>query len=213
MGRLGIKPLAGLQPIQVRNLLRYCFGPAPFYAHRAAHHLRCDLPKALRVLEAMRRARLVRRAGVDGDGDIRWEETRKGATIRCARALPRMKRATAERLLAGILERAHEANRTGTFLEYVAEVRVYGSYLDRKVERLGDLDVAWERVKRPGCTARDFAADAFRPGRDRLERFLRGRSGYVSLAPLSCLAPRTRTKRVLAAREGDVARFRRPREL
>jgi predicted nucleotidyltransferase len=51
-------------------------------------------------------------------------------------------RATAERLLVGLLDRAAAWNAKPDKLVSIDEVLVFGSYLDPTIDRLGDVDIA-----------------------------------------------------------------------
>ena len=63
-------------------------------------------------------------------------------------------RATAERLLAGVIDRAKRFNADESHLIDITELVVFGSYLDPGVQRLGDLDLGVAfRSRIPGTTA------------------------------------------------------------
>jgi predicted nucleotidyltransferase len=57
-------------------------------------------------------------------------------------------RATAARHLAQVIERARGYNADPVRLLSIAEIAVFGSYLDPAVDRLGDLDLAVSAVRR-----------------------------------------------------------------
>lgn len=70
-----------------------------------------------------------------------WLLTESGFALSKATFARPIKRSTAERLLAGVVERAAEYNRTPGHLLTVDRLRVFGSYLDPAVDHLGDLDI------------------------------------------------------------------------
>ena len=57
-------------------------------------------------------------------------------------------RATATRLLAGVIERARTYNADPARLLTITEIVVFGSYLDPATDPLGDLDLAISTVRR-----------------------------------------------------------------
>lgn len=74
-------------------------------------------------------------------GEEHWLLTESGFALSKATFARPIKRSTAERLLAGVIERASEYNTTEGYLLSVDRLRVFGSYLDPAVDRLGDLDI------------------------------------------------------------------------
>lgn len=64
---------------------------------------------------------------------------------------PPITRATAERHLACVIDRARSFNADGSHVIEIAELVVFGSYLDPDVQHLGDLDL--------GATLRDRIVD------------------------------------------------------
>jgi hypothetical protein len=104
-----------------------------------------------------------------------------------------MKRATAETMLAAVIERAKAINRNPELLCSVRELRVFGSYLTDSPS-LGDLDIAYRLVRRPSWTAEAALAraDLMIPStgdfirrltyyETEIKQILRNRSGYISL--------------------------------
>ena len=78
---------------------------------------------------------------VDRDGVTWWESTVRGSALAQASFGRPITRATAERLLAGVIERAKGFNADKSHLIDITELVVFGSYLDPGVQRLGDLDL------------------------------------------------------------------------
>jgi predicted nucleotidyltransferase len=78
----------------------------------------------------------------DADGEDWWRPTIKGKALAQASFRPPVTRGTAERLLKEVIERAQCFNAAPAHLVEIAELVVFGSYLDPTVDRLGDLDLA-----------------------------------------------------------------------
>ena len=83
-----------------------------------------------------------------------WESTIKGSALAQASFSRPITRATAERLLAGVIDRAKGFNADESHLIDITELVVFGSYLDPGAQRLGDLDLGVAFHSRiPGTTA------------------------------------------------------------
>lgn len=79
-----------------------------------------------------------------------WLLTTEGNAFAIATAARPIMRATAERALRGLLERASELNADPRFILKVVKIELFGSYLDSAIDRLGDVDVIIEfQPKRP----------------------------------------------------------------
>lgn len=59
-------------------------------------------------------------------------------------------RKTADRLVAGILERARSYNADPTKPLAITRLRAFGSYLDARIDPLGDVDIELLTARRPG---------------------------------------------------------------
>lgn len=81
-------------------------------------------------------------------GDDWWITTTRGNALAQASFGKPISRATAARHLTGVVERARGYNADPAHLLTVAEITVFGSYLDPTVDRLGDLDLAVSTVRR-----------------------------------------------------------------
>ena len=91
---------------------------------------------------------------VDRDGETWWVSTIKGSALAQASFSRPITRATAERLLAGVIDRAKRFNADESHLIDITELVVFGSYLDPGVQRLGDLDLGVAfRSRIPDTTA------------------------------------------------------------
>jgi hypothetical protein len=88
------------------------------------------------------------------DGETYWETTIKGNALAQASFGRPITRATAERHLTGVIDRAKIFNADGSHLIDIAELVVFGSYLDTDVHHLGDLDLGVSfRSRIPETTA------------------------------------------------------------
>ncbi len=197
--------IAGIDARVVRDALRY--GGDRFYPHRIAKKLRCPVPEAQALLERMEQEGLVERVRVDEDGDVEWQPTPAGGRLRTARALSPLRRTTAERLLAEVIERAKALNREAASPWYVSRVGVFGSFVTSDAEQLGDLDLALDVPDRPGyprCTYDVFwEMDAW----FKLLRIIGGRSGYVQEMSWARVPQGVKPRVVFAAKR--VPRWRR----
>ena len=77
----------------------------------------------------------------DLDGEAWWVTTIKGNALAQASFGKPITRATAARHLASVIDRARAFNADDTHLVEIAELVVFGSYLDPATTRLGDLDL------------------------------------------------------------------------
>ena len=87
---------------------------------------------------------------VDEDGDTWWQTTIQGNALAMAGFGKPITRTTADRLLAGVLERAKSYNADPTKPLAIARLRVFGSYLDPQIDPLGDVDLELLVARRPG---------------------------------------------------------------
>lgn len=96
-------------------------------------------------------ARLEQEKRIEPRGDSKsssyWSCTDAGRQLAHARASKPIKRATAERLLQGLLARAQEINDDNGFLYRITRIAVFGSYLT-ETEELGDIDFAIQLNRR-----------------------------------------------------------------
>jgi predicted nucleotidyltransferase len=75
------------------------------------------------------------------DAETYWETTIQGNALAQARFGRPITRATAGRHLTGVIGRAKKFNADGSHVIDIAELVVFGSYLDPDVQHLGDLDL------------------------------------------------------------------------
>ena len=147
------------------------------------------------ALEAAGLAKLRR-----GKGPKTWTTTQLAQSFACATAAKPITRRTAETALADFLERVRRVNQDEFFLGKVTRVIIFGSYLRKDLDRLGDVDIAVELEPKELTreTVRELNAQRvaqlerhgrrFRNVLDRAMwwqtetfRFLKGRSRSISL--------------------------------
>jgi predicted nucleotidyltransferase len=133
--------IAGLPASLARDAVRV-FAGSPTVAQSLqrllAKHGRSD---ALDIAASLASEGFIEAKFDDAEGDTWWETTILGNALGMASFGKPISRATADRLLAGLLERTHEINSNPERLFSVDRVRVFGSYLRSEVDPLGDLDV------------------------------------------------------------------------
>ena len=96
---------------------------------------------------------LEHRAGhLPNDPDEWTTTTLRGSALAMASFAKPITRARADALLPGVLERAaaYDADDNKPF--EIARLRLFGSYLDTTVDRLGDIDLALETIDRSPAT-------------------------------------------------------------
>ncbi|WP_433235032.1 hypothetical protein [Actinomadura nitritigenes] len=126
--------------------MREYFSEGP--VERASQVLGVEHATALRCLEAFEAAGYLRRSEEDSLQGAWWETTIRGNALAQASFGKPIKRATADRHLAQVVERARVYNADPARLLTVGRIAIFGSYLDPNVERLGDLDLAVSVVRR-----------------------------------------------------------------
>ncbi|TFD45384.1 hypothetical protein E3T55_18790 [Cryobacterium frigoriphilum] len=110
------------------------------------------------VLQALADAGFLQSSGAVCEGRTAWMLTTQGSALAQASFGKPITRATAERHVVQIVERAREYNAEPRHLFTVNRLRVFGSYLDPTVMRLGDVDIEAMYVRRH--PAHDFSAAA-----------------------------------------------------
>jgi DNA-binding MarR family transcriptional regulator len=115
-----------------------------------ASRLGLDLPTTNRVLDALEADGYLESRRFD-DGSRCVTCTTRGTALAQASLGKPIRRSTADRLLAQTLTRVENFNADPQKFAVVDTVRVFGSYLDPAVDRLGDLDLAFEVSSRHPC--------------------------------------------------------------
>lgn len=77
-----------------------------------------------------------------------WATTIKGNALRMASAAPSAKRGTADRVLAEFLQRVREVKESSSHLYRVKWVILFGSMLDESKERVNDIDLVVNLVRK-----------------------------------------------------------------
>jgi predicted nucleotidyltransferase len=104
---------------------------------------------------------------VEPSGRGTWTITQAGQTLSSATAASRVMRATAEKALQEFTRRVERVNREPYFLGMVSRVVLFGSMLNPEVERVSDVDLAVEIVKKEADSDR-----ARSKNHDRLEELV-----------------------------------------
>ncbi|MFI9811468.1 hypothetical protein [Saccharothrix variisporea] len=137
----------GLPAVQARELMK-AFRTSPKPVMVAAEVLDVDDAIAEEVLSRFVEAGYLEITDRDADGDNWWFTTVRGNALAAASFSKPITRATATRNLEGLLDRVRAYNADRTKPYSITHVTVFGSYLDESQDRLGDLDVAIEVVRR-----------------------------------------------------------------
>jgi hypothetical protein len=132
--------IAGLPAPMAREVMRLFDRPSPESLLR--HCIKEDDRDLPEIAQALASEGLLEFDHTDADGETWWHPTTKGTALAQASFRPPVTRATAERLLKEVIERAQCFNAAPRHLVEIAELVVFGSYLDPTVDRLGDLDLA-----------------------------------------------------------------------
>jgi predicted nucleotidyltransferase len=188
--------ICGLPASAAGNLMRAYTDDRP--AEVACETLGFDLDAAQDQLLAFEAAGFIRRTEIKiavlGE---RWVTTVKGNALAQASFGKPITRATAERHLGQVLARASAYNAAPGYLLAIAEIAVFGSYLDPGADRLGDLDLAVTAVRREtdgdrhvsqvleyaeasGRSFGTFVEQLFWPSRE-LKMILKNRSPAISI--------------------------------
>ena len=192
--------IAGHPALSVRELLRRG-RVGEWGVSFVRHAMKADPDEAARVLTALHEKGLIEPGMSDGAEQL-YRTTILGRALAGASAGKPIKRATAEKLLAGFLERVEQVNADPYYLFRAAHVVVFGSYLT-EVETLGDIDIAfhleaketdWDKhvaledariaqAREAGRIFPTYEAQIQWPETEAL-RFLKGRSSAISLHDL-----------------------------
>lgn len=132
--------IAGVDLVQVRDALRRV-KQRRFTVASLADRLGVD-DDGRRLVDALAEQGYLEREQPHDGEDGWWRLTVQGNALTNATAAKPVKRATAQRALDGLLERAQQVNDDASFAYQVDEVVVFGSFLDPDAEVVGDVDVA-----------------------------------------------------------------------
>lgn len=132
--------IAGLPAVLARSIVRKLRG-REMVGEAVADLLEgtgCEREAVLAELEA---AGYMEKVRVDTDGDVWWDSTIQGNALAMASFGKPISRKTAERLIAGLVERAQAYNGDPGKPLFISTLRVFGSYLNPDVNPLGDVDI------------------------------------------------------------------------
>lgn len=93
------------------------------------------------VLAGLEAAGYMEKVRVDNDGDVWWDTTIQGNALAMASFGKPISRETADRLITGLLERAHTYNADPDKPLFINTLRIFGSYLSPEIDPIGDLDI------------------------------------------------------------------------
>jgi hypothetical protein len=132
--------VCGIPAPVARTLLRR-IGIHSWYRAGAEEALaKLGVPNPALAIDDLIQGGMIAVAGVD-DGEEALGVTTRGSAVAMASFGRPITRATADRLLAGLLERARAYNGDASKPLFIRRLRVFGSYLDPGVDRLGDFDI------------------------------------------------------------------------
>ncbi|MFC3897986.1 hypothetical protein ACFOWZ_41520 [Lentzea rhizosphaerae] len=137
----------GIPAEQARELMRI-YRVNPGLTEFAVDLLEVGEADAEKLLERFVEAGYLEIAERDRNGVAWWFTTIRGNALANASFAKPITRATAQRHLDGFLERVRTYNADRSKPYSVTRVTVFGSYLDSTQDRLGDLDLAIQVVRR-----------------------------------------------------------------
>lgn len=144
----------GLPAEVARQVMRWFSSPKPEYILREVAE--GDGRSEAEIAAALAHGGWLELAHTGGDGTLWWKSTVSGGALSQASFRRPITRATAERHVREVVERARAFNDDPGHLAEIVELVVFGSFLDPDVEALGDVDLAVSlRVKRPRGASRD----------------------------------------------------------
>lgn len=132
--------IGGVPAELARSIVRR-FKGREMVADAAADLLKDTGLKPTDVFAQLEVAGYLEKIHVDNDGYTWWETTIQGNALAMASFGKPISRKTADRLVAGLLERARAYNADPAKPHFINTLSVFGSYLDPKADTLGDIDV------------------------------------------------------------------------
>lgn len=93
------------------------------------------------VLAGLEAAGYMEKVRGDNEGDVWWDTTIQGNALAMASFGKPITRKTADRLVSGLLERAHTYNADPDKPLFINTLRVFGSYLSPEIDPIGDVDI------------------------------------------------------------------------
>lgn len=139
--------IAGYPAVRIRNMFRRLFNVVQ--EGNVVHLLGVSKTRAKHVLKELVQAGFLK-------PDPRWKgcygTTPLSDRLSCASATPLLPREKADRMLEELKIRALEVNRNLDYTWRVSKLVVFGSYLDKSKDKIGDLDVMVELAHKSGHT-------------------------------------------------------------
>lgn len=138
--------IAGVTNRQIRDFLRSCGSYVS--ARYLASRLKLSDDRAEALIRALTERGLLRDEGVV-DGTATYALTSEAGAWGSAKFTKPITRARADELVKGVVARAERINGDPDLTHYVAEMRMFGSYITDATS-LGDVDLEVRFEKRPG---------------------------------------------------------------
>jgi DNA-binding MarR family transcriptional regulator len=154
----------GVRSLTIRDLLRH-FGSCRVSVRGVAERLAVSEEQARKIARELLERGWIEREPQEGDNTGFYSVTAAGRALACAKAVPRISRCKANQLLEAFVQRVDLVNSRDCLLHYVAEARLFGSYIDPLTEDLGDIDIAIRLLLRP-VTGRDHVKYALKRADD-----------------------------------------------
>ena len=137
----GGRLIAGLEAKTLRDFLRKF--RCGFNRDVMATELKLTASQVSRIVRELVRENFIVPDPRAGPGTRWYYPAKKGEELIRASAAAQITRKTAQRALAGLMERIQAVNANSRYLCSITKAVVFGSFL-RNVERLGDVDIAVE---------------------------------------------------------------------
>lgn len=138
--------IAGVPIDRVRHLMRRCTG-LQFTAATISHVLDLRDGEARRLASALLNAGYLRKVEQRGERSTFYERTLDGSTLASATMAAPLRRATVDRLLSEVVERARVINANDAYAYRVVRIALFGSALG-DAPRPSDVDLAVTLTRR-----------------------------------------------------------------
>lgn len=139
--------IAGRSAVEVRHLLRRGSAGnvgAEWTDAFAASLLKISGEEAAALHDELARLGFIEKAR---RGKRYWQATATGSALCMASAAAPIKRARADEMVLGLIERVRDVNRNQTYLFWVTRLALFGSYLSDSPD-VGDIDALFELTPR-----------------------------------------------------------------
>jgi predicted nucleotidyltransferase/predicted RNA binding protein YcfA (HicA-like mRNA interferase family) len=197
-----VDEIAGVGIVAVRDFLRATLDSG-FTGEYLAERLELSEDHADRLLKELRDRGLV--AQHQRGSHTFWETTQDGTTLALASAAKPVRRATAERHLAALLDRVRQINADPDLLYWVTRVVLFGSLLDPDRTAVNDVDVAIEVTPRLAGEEQFEAMLAYAEAAEAAGRNFSNYSEYLGWAELDIFHRLKEGSRVISLHRADDA--------